>query len=214
MKKIHIIGGGTVFHIRPHLALSAVAYGNTAKIIASECEKKFDKQVYEIIVHLTKMASSGHSNIETNNDVELLINEICKDSQSSILFLPVALCDFEANIEEKSCISHSGKLQPRLISRAQDYKLVLTKADKLISKVKKLRPNIILIGFKTTSNVTKEETIALANNLLTKAECDVVFSNDIYKRQNLILSKEYISPLFEDREVALYQLVAFVAKLS
>ena len=31
MKNIHIIGGGTVNHIRPHLALSAPAYGGTAR---------------------------------------------------------------------------------------------------------------------------------------------------------------------------------------
>jgi len=33
MKKIAILGGGTVFHVRPHLALSAPAYGSTARSI-------------------------------------------------------------------------------------------------------------------------------------------------------------------------------------
>ena len=30
-RTVHIIGGGTVNHVRPHLALSAPAYGGTAR---------------------------------------------------------------------------------------------------------------------------------------------------------------------------------------
>lgn len=55
MKQIHIIGGGTVFHVRPHLALSAPAYGAAAKKIASLCEEKFTDKM-KINLHLTRMA--------------------------------------------------------------------------------------------------------------------------------------------------------------
>ena len=35
MKTIHIIGGGTITHVRNHLALATPAYGSTAKKIAA-----------------------------------------------------------------------------------------------------------------------------------------------------------------------------------
>lgn len=41
-RKIHIIGGGTVAHVRPHLALSAPAYGATVRDLydAITCSEK------------------------------------------------------------------------------------------------------------------------------------------------------------------------------
>jgi len=215
MKRIHIVGGGTVFHVRPHLAISATAYGKTTKKIASECRKFFDNKVYKIVTHLTKMASGGKTSIETNEDVKKLLDEICQKPENKIIFLPVALCDFEGHIIENNEISKSGKNQARLISRSGNYTLQLTKADKLIGAIKTQRPDITLIGFKTTSNIAENETIALAEKLLVEANCDFVFANDIYERLNIIIGKNnYISVSFRDRNKAIEHLVELVATLS
>jgi hypothetical protein len=37
---IHIIGGGTVTHVRPHLAIASPAYGDTARTIAEDSDAR------------------------------------------------------------------------------------------------------------------------------------------------------------------------------
>ena len=215
MKKIHVIGEGTVFHVRPHIAISAVAYGVTAKMIAKKCKEKFNRRSYKIELHLTKMACAGQSEIETNMDVKKLIDKICLDSDVKILFLPVALCDFSANIIQDKHLTDSGKDQPRLKSRQGAIKMELLMADKLISGVKKQHPNLFLVGFKTTSNISGHETIRLSKKLLNESNCDLVFGNDIAIRKNIIVGKNnYVSELFSNRDMALEHLVELTAKLS
>ena len=41
-KKIYVLGGGTIFHVRPHLALCAAAYGKTAISLATSLEGSLD----------------------------------------------------------------------------------------------------------------------------------------------------------------------------
>ena len=36
-KKVHIIGGGTIYHVRPHMALCAPAYGKVVDQIMTQC---------------------------------------------------------------------------------------------------------------------------------------------------------------------------------
>jgi len=215
MKQIHIVGGGTVFHVRPHLAISAIAYGGTALKIAEECKRQFDSKKYKVITHLTKMACADKSSVETNEDVKNLLNQICQIPESKVLFLPVALCDFTGYIVESNIVVQSGKEQPRLNSRNGNQTMKLAKAEKLIEKVKSKRSDILLIGFKTTSNIPETETIAKAQKLLNDSDCDFVFANDIYKRINVIVGKRnYTSEFYKNRNIAIKQLVQNVAKLS
>jgi hypothetical protein len=53
-KVVHVVGGGTVSHVRAHLALCAPAYGGTARRLVELC-KEHD-QTMDVILHLTKMA--------------------------------------------------------------------------------------------------------------------------------------------------------------
>ncbi len=215
MKGIHIIGGGTVFHVRPHLAISAVAYGSTAKQIAQECDSLFDNQQFKINLHLTKMASGGKSEIETSEDVKVLIENICFDPDSDVIFLPVALCDFNAHVIEHDELTNSGKNQPRLKSRDGDIKMLLTKSDKLISSIKLQRPDIFVVGFKTASNVPRQETLELSQHLLKESNCDFVLGNDIFQRLNVIVGRNgYKSNFYTNRNLAIKHLVGLIAKLS
>lgn len=53
MKTIEIIGGGTVSHMRNHLALCAPAYGQTARTLA-ELAFEDGADHYDVNLHLTK----------------------------------------------------------------------------------------------------------------------------------------------------------------
>jgi hypothetical protein len=215
MNGIHIIGGGTVFHVRPHLAISAVAYGSTAKKIAHECANSFDNQLFKVSLHLTKMANAGMSEIETNEDVKVLLDAICSDPDTKVIFLPVALCDFNGSILENEEPTSSGKIQPRLKSRVGEIKMLLTKSDKLISGIKLQRPDILVIGFKTTSNVPRQETLESSQKLLKESNCDLVFGNDIVQRLNVIVgNNDYKSKFYTNRDLAIKHLIGLIAKIS
>jgi len=62
---INIFGGGTFSDVRSHLALTAPAFGTTAKRIA-EFHSRYHS---ESVLHLTKMADPS-SRLLTNHDVE------------------------------------------------------------------------------------------------------------------------------------------------
>lgn len=102
MKKIHVLGGGTNFHVRPHLALSAPASGKTALALVDAISywQSASEPLFEdcsISLHLTRMARPA-SSIDTNADVEKLVDEIIADPDSRVVFFSTALCDFEGHI--------------------------------------------------------------------------------------------------------------------
>src|SRR5262245_30623557 len=76
MKKIaHVIAGGTVYHVRSHLALCAPAYGTTGRKLAELCAQR-DK--LDVCLHLTRMAG-GDRNLETSADVVLLLDQLAEE---------------------------------------------------------------------------------------------------------------------------------------
>jgi hypothetical protein len=95
-KTVEIIGGGTISHIRNHLALTATAYGSTAIILKDLCQKHSDK--LNINLHLTKMADPRNSNLETNEDVEKLVDQWIANPNVKIIFFNPALVDYTGSV--------------------------------------------------------------------------------------------------------------------
>jgi ribulose-5-phosphate 4-epimerase/fuculose-1-phosphate aldolase len=235
MRKIHVIGGGTVAHIRPHLALSAPAYGATVRhlfdaITVSEGDD------YLVHLYTTKMAGNRHQvwtqrlgidddeplNLETNADIARLLDFIVAQPEPSIVFLPAALCDFEVQhlhefregINAGAYMGAPGKDQPRLSSQSK-YSVSLVPAGKVISQVRKTRKDIFLVGFKTTTGAEKQQQFDAGLELLKKASCNLVLANDLVTKLNMVITPEqapyYVST---DRRHTLRQLVGMVLERS
>jgi hypothetical protein len=183
MKKIHVIGGGTFSYIAPHLALSAPAFGKIARDIA--CRYELD----DVVLHLTKMADHN-SKIVTNEDVSKLIDSLIEDSDTKVIFFSAALCDYDGNIQTESGLLPRGKDQQRLKTDDGIQTLVLSPADKIISKIRKNRKDIFLVGFKTTAGATRDEQYLSGLKLLKNASCNLVLANDIHTRLNMIITPE------------------------
>src|ERR1043165_6156490 len=118
-QQIHIIGGGTVSHIRPHLALACPTYGATAYDIRDVVHSYpgLDAEVY---LYITKVGGSNYEKslvfdgkhkypsgpdslldavmsspvLETVEDVARLIDGLVKDPSPKIIFMPVGMVDF------------------------------------------------------------------------------------------------------------------------
>lgn len=188
---IHIFGGGTITHVRNHLAICAPAYGNTAKKIYDKIKQSH--QLIGVELHLTKMADSS-SEMETNDAVQSKLCDVMSDLKTKAIIFNVALCDFYGSIGEVE----SGKYAERLKSRDGDVFMKLTPANKLLSKVKQQRPDIMLVGFKTTAGATLNVQEQLSLRQINESGVDIVFANDTVTRQNCITTKKYTQ--FEQRD--------------
>ncbi len=211
-KQVHVIGGGTISHVRTHLALCAPAYGTTARRIAELA--KIQSDTMEVVLHLTKMGDPS-SHIETNNDLKKLVLELVDDLKTKIVFWNPAVVDFNGIIGEVE----SDKYADRLKTTAPDeakllYDLKLTPSDKLLdlirkgSEGRKSRKDIFLVSFKTTSGATAEEQYRAGLNMLKRSSSNLVLANDTVTRLNMVIVPEEASyHVTNDREKALKGLV-------
>lgn len=226
MKNVHIFAGGTVYHIRPHLALSAPAYGTVGRTI-ERIIKHWTGPLFsehQVHTHLTKMASSD-SEIETNDDIERVVDRIISDPSPSIVFMGAALCDFTAEVGDiftsiepvdwgvtepvaKFSGSPSGKGRPRLKTSEGVKYLRLTPAEKVLRKIRKTRKDIFLVGFKTTAGASPQEQFGAGLALCKQNSCNLVLANDVHSRLNMIVTPEEAPyHVTYNREDALFGLV-------
>lgn len=214
-KKIHILGGGTFNYVRCHLALATPAFGETARALTKRIEESLSihnlEEKCEVILTLTKMALS-ESNIITNDDVNTLIDEILKDKDTISIIFNIALTDFEGSIGDIK----SGKQSQRLQSRDSPFTMSLSSSEKIISKIKVSRPDIILVGFKTTSGDSAQEQLDKAKRQILESNSDIVLANDISTRGNMVVMKDTTSlRVIYERKSALRLLTStFMGKLK
>lgn len=220
MKKTHILGGGTLKYIRSHLALTAPAYGTTARRIAELCAQQ--GQSLEVNLHLTRMAG-GKRELETVEDVARLMGQIKDDPDSKIVFMNVAMCDFGAVIGERHVGSGlftygddmGSKTAPRISTHTLDWKgqetwphAVLRPLGKLIGHLRSGRKDIFCVGFKHTNGATPEEQYIAGLSLVKEASCNLVLANDTQTRLNMVITPEEARyHVTTDREEALKGLV-------
>lgn len=214
-KSVHIIGGGTIYHVRPHMALCAPAYGKVVDQIMTHCYQQKANNMLSVFTHKTKLANGGFGDLETNEDVSRLLDELIEDPTTKIIFMPVALCDFEGEVirDAFSEAGEPGKYGTRLKTRHKNgypksYTMTLTPASKLIGKVRKTRKDIFLVAFKTTCGATEQEQYLAGLNLLKEASCNLVLANDTKTRLNMVITPEEAKyHVTTDRKTALKGLV-------
>ena len=222
MKNIEVIGGGTVSHVRNHLALTAPAYGNTAREIYKLCNLENNPSLgndyeYNISLHLTKMASSGESDLETNEDISNLVDKLILNPETKIIFFNPALVDFNGSIATGAAAGYewydnahtkSGKYETRLKTSEGEQRMLLTPAAKILGKIRKTRKDIFLVAFKTTCGATEDEQFLRGLHLLKDNSCNLVLANDTKTRTNMIITPEQARySVTTDRELALQELV-------
>lgn len=181
-KKIHVIGGGTVFHVRPHLALCSPAYGTVARELANLCREKAVNLDTEL--HLTKMA--GGKSLETNADIKQLVDDLVADPATKIVFLTAAMCDFEGQVHGVA----ADKYGERLRSRDGEVNMSLVPAQKVVKNIRSKRKDIFAVAFKTTSGATPDEQYIAGLNLLKEASVNLVLANDVKTRLNMVITPE------------------------
>lgn len=197
---IRIVGGGTIMHVRNHLALCAPAYGSTARRIQRICQSEYHRATS---VHLTKMADP-HSPYVTNDDMERLVNELVADASTKIVFWNPAICDFVGQIDTVE----SGKYAERLKTKNGQTTMVLSPADKLVGNIRRDRKDIFLVAFKTTTGASKDQMYLAGLGLMKGSHVNLVLVNDTVTRMNMVVTPEEARYFVTtDRDEALHGLV-------
>lgn len=105
---------------------------------------------------------------------------------------------------EATFSTKSGKLSSDLSNPV----ILLEKAPKVISELKNLYPNALLVGFKLLVDAKEEELYSVAMKLMKKNRCDFVCANDLKhisprKHEALIIEKDgQYSKAFTKPEIA------------
>jgi len=208
-KKIHVIWWGTVNHIRPHLAITAPAYWNTARHIAELCESLVPS--LDTNLHLTKMANSGKWDLETNQDIGNLTETLIDDPSTKIIFFTSAIADYTWSIITNWESTVSWKAEPRLSSREWNQLAEFSPDNKIINTIRKTRKDIFLVWFKTTSGATEDEQYLAGLSLLKNTSSNLVLANDMKTRKNMIITPEEARyHITTNREEVLKNLVEMV----
>lgn len=230
-KQIYLFGGGTVEHITSHFSVSATAYGKTAEYLhyLIESDDRFNNMESNLI--LTKMAG-GFSSLETNRELEQMIELINHSSLTKMVFFSCAVVDwqpfsiegfkddrspetisgsFDTVYDFPSCepILELGKYADRIESRDHDVvRVEFIPTTKMIKNIRRKRKDIFLAGFKTTCGATKQEMFEKGLRLCKEASANLVLVNDVRTRWNMIITPEEAAyHETQNREEALKQLV-------
>lgn len=173
-----ILGGGTFEPIRNHLALCAPAFGTTAI--------KLNKLIPNSELILTKMVDRG-SKIVSNDDVAGLIDGLILDPTVGTIILNIAFSDFKTKPINGV---ENGFHADRLETAKGDLTVELTPTEKIISTIRQRRPDIFLVGFKTTTNKGSEDQFAIALKMMKSSKCNLVLANDTVTRNNMVITAE------------------------
>jgi len=202
-RQIHVVGGGTLTPVAPHLQLASRAYGTTARRIAELCGTFWTG--LGVNLHLTRMADPS-SKVESVNDLWKLAEDIVSDFNTKIVFWSPAVVDWEMYDSP-----HNGKFD----SAGEPPTFDLGPAPKIVHLFRKLavnemapRKDIFLVAFKATTGASEDEQYLAALKLLKSSSANLVLSNDTATRVNMIVTPEEARYcVTTDREAALRELL-------
>lgn len=137
--------------------------------------------------------------VETSREMNDVILDIISDYD--IFISTAAVSDFEFRKKSDKKIDSNNSLS-----------LNLKPTTKIIRQIKKINPEIFLVGFKAEFNISQDEIIACARKQIADAGTDLVIANDISRsdchfgsdnNEVLIVDEDVLSvPLASKREIA------------
>lgn len=181
-RKVVIFTGGTMVHVSPHFSLCAPAFGTVGADIAKALSEDFNVTLYSSYM-------AGGKDFNTNEDLKALLKNVLKEvPKGSVVIMAAAVCDFRPQYlrSDGYCTTKFGKDQPRL-SSDKGLALDLVPAEKLVRSIKKKRPDITLVTFKTTAGESWNDLIRKAGKNIEATDADLVFANDIVSHLNALV---------------------------
>lgn len=208
MLNIIITAGGTSEKIDNVRKITNSSSGKLGNIIANTFLAKNYKKIEKIYYISAKNSLKPENSekvenitIENTQDVYDALHSILTTKKIDAVVHSMAISDYTVDyvttsellsnlLNEKPSNEIEKLLNSKNLSLNNKDKISSNKSDlfvrlvptkKVISFIKKWSSNSKLVGFKLLSNVTEQELINVASNLLDKNDCDYVVANDIKK---------------------------------
>jgi phosphopantothenoylcysteine decarboxylase/phosphopantothenate--cysteine ligase len=168
-KKILITAGPTVEQIDPIRAITNHSSGKTGVSLAAELISAGAK-VTLVYGPGTEKPPKGAKiiNVSSSKEMHLAVKSELK-KKFDIVIMAAAIADYVPTIQSKNKIKSSKS----------SMTLSLKKAPKIIDQIKKYQKNVLLVGFKAETNLTKNQLIKSAERKLKESSADIIIANDI-----------------------------------
>jgi phosphopantothenate-cysteine ligase len=172
--KVLITAGGTSEKIDEVRVMSNISTGRLGSLIADEFIRKDVSVTYVCGKTAILPSEPGKTNIikiDSVNELIETITELFSHTKYDAVIHAMAVSDYRpVQTDEKKISSDMDKLV-----------IVMEKTPKVISMLKELQPEIVLVGFKLLVGVKEEELLRVSKKLLSKNDCDYVLANDLEK---------------------------------
>lgn len=171
-KKVLMTAGPTIEYIDPVRVITNLSSGKTGVLLASELISAGAK-VTLIYGPGNQKAPKGAKiiNVTTNKEMfDATKKELKK--KYDIVIMAAAASDYTPEKPSKSKIKSNKKA----------LTIRLKKAPKIIDQVKKSQKNVILVGFKAETNLSKSALIKSAKTKLNESNADLIIANDIGRK--------------------------------
>jgi phosphopantothenoylcysteine decarboxylase/phosphopantothenate--cysteine ligase len=168
-KKILITAGPTVEQIDPIRAITNDSSGKTGVSLAAELISAGAKVTFVYGPGKEKPPKGAKIiNISSSKEMHLSVKLELK-KKFDIVIMAAAVADYVPVIQSKNKIKSSKS----------NMIISLKKAPKIIDQIKKYQKNVLLVGFKAETNLTKNQLIKSAKRKLKESSADMIIANDI-----------------------------------
>ncbi|MDH3279395.1 MAG: bifunctional phosphopantothenoylcysteine decarboxylase/phosphopantothenate--cysteine ligase CoaBC [Nitrosopumilus sp.] len=168
-KKVLITAGPTLEYIDPVRVITNLSSGKTGVLLASELISAGAK-VTIIYGPGNEKPPNGAKIINVTTSKEMFDatrNELKK--KLDVVIMAAAASDYTPESVSKSKIKSDKK----------SLTIRLKKTPKIIEHVKKLQKDVLLVGFKAESNISKNALIKSAQKKMKDVDADIIIANDI-----------------------------------
>jgi len=168
-KKVLITAGPTIEHIDPVRVITNQSTGKTGVSLASELVSAGAK-VTLVYGPGEEKPPKGAKIINVLSSKEMF-NAVKRELKKKfdIVIMTAAVADYIPKNPSKKKIKSSKN----------EIKISLKKAPKIIDQIRKFQKNVLLVGFKAETNLTKNQLIKSAQKKLKESSSDMIVANDI-----------------------------------
>ena len=171
-KKILMTAGPTIEYVDPIRVITNQSTGKTGILLA--------EQLISAGAAVTLVYGPGSEDapkgakiirVKTVNEMFDAVKKEMKRRKFDVVILSAAAADYTTQ-----------KTKSKIKSTKESLIIRLQKAPKIIDHIKKIQPDVFLVGFKAETNIPKKSLINSAKKKLKESDSDLIIANDVGSR--------------------------------